>query len=297
MNPARLLVLAVLAALVAIVPASLHAEAASPQQAAVETLIGTSASRDDHPPAPGRQRRNAAAAGLICHRGARRERLAQLPPARAGHRPVDAGRLDGTWDVVVSFSAGTYTFVCDPHNDFMNGSFSVGSGPPPPPPPPPPSGERVLTGFVGPGYDIGLRDAQGNDVNGREIPAGDYRIEIYDYSPIHNFELKGDDFDEETEEDGRDTSPGARRSARARSRVRVRPPPQLHVRLVPGRAVSSTSSAASSTSATAAAPTSAAAPPPPPATATARLRPPEGRCTRPFAPTRRSTSAMPTAPR
>ena len=41
MNPARLLVLAVLAALVAIVPASLHAEAASPQQAAVETLIGT----------------------------------------------------------------------------------------------------------------------------------------------------------------------------------------------------------------------------------------------------------------
>ena len=102
-----------------------------------------------------------------------------------------------TWSS--TFSAGSYRFSCDPHNDFMNGSFTVGSGPPPPPPPPPPSGERVLTGFVGPGYDIGLRDASGNEVNGREIPAGSYRIEIYDYSSIHNFELKGDNFDEETE--------------------------------------------------------------------------------------------------
>jgi plastocyanin len=103
-----------------------------------------------------------------------------------------------TWSV--NFAAGSYRFQCDPHNDFMNGSFIVGSAPPPaPPPPPPPSGERVLTGFVGPGYDIGLRDSSGNEVNGREIPAGTYRIEIYDYSSIHNFELKGDNFDEETD--------------------------------------------------------------------------------------------------
>ena len=38
-----------------------------------------------------------------------------------------------TWSV--TFSAGTYTFACDPHNEFTNGSFTVGSGPPPPPPP------------------------------------------------------------------------------------------------------------------------------------------------------------------
>ena len=70
---------------------------------------------------------------------------------------------------------------------------------PAPPPPQPRSGELVLTGFVGPGYDIGLRDASGNEVNGRELPAGTYRIEIYDYSTIHNFELKGDNFDGETD--------------------------------------------------------------------------------------------------
>jgi plastocyanin len=104
-----------------------------------------------------------------------------------------------TWPV--NLASGSYRFQCDPHNDFMNGSFTVGSAPPPPapPPPPPPSGERVLTGFVGPGYDIGLRDSNGVEVNGREIPAGTYRIEIYDYSSIHNFELKGDNFDEETD--------------------------------------------------------------------------------------------------
>ena len=65
-----------------------------------------------------------------------------------------------TWSV--DLGTGSYRFQCDPHNDFMNGSFTVGSSPPPaPPPPPPPSGESVLTGFVGPGYDIGLRDANG----------------------------------------------------------------------------------------------------------------------------------------
>ena len=164
-----------------------------------------------------------------------------------------------TWNV--SFSAGTYTFVCDPHNDFMNGSFTVGSGPPPPPPPPPPPGELVLTGFVGPGYDIGLRDAQGNDVNGGQIPAGAYRIEIYDYSPIHNFELKGDDLrrGDRGRVDGprdlaRDVQPGRG------GRVRMRPAPQLHVRLVPGRLgwpAAATTSATASTSAASAASASA----------------------------------------
>jgi plastocyanin len=103
-----------------------------------------------------------------------------------------------TWSV--TFSAGTYTFVCDPHNDFMNGSFTVGTDPAPPPPPPAPA-TPVLTGWVGPDYVIGLRDAQGNDLNDRQIPAGTYRIEIRDYSPIHNFELKGDNFDQETDEE------------------------------------------------------------------------------------------------
>ena len=142
MNPARLLVLAVLAALIAIVPASLHAEAGSPQQATVETLIGTVG--------PG---------ATITLRHQDGSAVTQLQPGSYAIEVHDESashnfHLRGpgvdqstqvawtgtvTWNV--SFSAGTYTYVCDPHNDFMNGSFSVGSGPPPPPPPPPPSGE------------------------------------------------------------------------------------------------------------------------------------------------------------
>jgi hypothetical protein len=40
-----------------------------------------------------------------------------------------------TW--LVTFTDGTYTFVCDPHAAQMKGSFTVGSAQPPPPPPPP----------------------------------------------------------------------------------------------------------------------------------------------------------------
>ena len=40
-----------------------------------------------------------------------------------------------TW--LVTFTDGTYKFVCDPHAAQMNGSFTVGSAQPPPPPPPP----------------------------------------------------------------------------------------------------------------------------------------------------------------
>lgn len=58
----------------------------------------------------------------------------------------------------------------------------------------------VLNGFVGPGYDIALTDGRG-DLRGRQLPAGTYRVRIHDYSTIHNFELKGDGVDVETEEE------------------------------------------------------------------------------------------------
>jgi hypothetical protein len=201
MNPARLLVLAVLAALIAVVPASLQAAAASPQQPTVETLIGTVGPGATitlrHQDGRAVTQLQAGSYAIEVHDGSASHNFRlRWPGVDQSTQVAWTGTV--TWNVL--FWAGTYAFVCDPHNDFMNGSFTVGSGPPPPPPPPPPpSGERVLTGFVGPGYDIELRDAQGNDVNGRLIPAGTYRIEIYDYSPIHNFELKGDNFDEETE--------------------------------------------------------------------------------------------------
>ena len=44
----------------------------------------------------------------------------------------------GTETWTVSLARGVYTFVCDPHVDFMPGTFRVGQPPPPPPPPPPP---------------------------------------------------------------------------------------------------------------------------------------------------------------
>jgi plastocyanin len=101
-----------------------------------------------------------------------------------------------TWSV--TFAAGTYTFVCDPHSAFMKGSFRVGSAARPPARR---STAKVLTGWVGPDFTIGLRDARGKSLNGRRISAGKYRIKIHDLSPIHNFELKGDSFDEETDEE------------------------------------------------------------------------------------------------
>jgi plastocyanin len=193
----------VLPALVATLPASLHAEASAPQpkQAAVETLIGAvrqNATIDlRHSDGTPVTQLQGGAYSIEVHDESASHNFHLTGPGVDQSTEVS---WSGTVTWSVNLAAGSYRFQCDPHNDFMNGSFAVGSAPPPaPPPPPPPSGERVLTGFVGPGYDIGLRDASGNEVNGHEIPAGTYRIEIYDYSSIHNFELKGDNFDKETD--------------------------------------------------------------------------------------------------
>ncbi len=42
-----------------------------------------------------------------------------------------------TWEDVVVQPSSAYTYVCDPHSAFMNGSFTTTGVPPPPPPPPP----------------------------------------------------------------------------------------------------------------------------------------------------------------
>ena len=41
------------------------------------------------------------------------------------------------WEDLVLASGATYQFVCDPHADFMKGSFTTSPASPPPPPPPP----------------------------------------------------------------------------------------------------------------------------------------------------------------
>src|ERR671915_100749 len=57
----------------------------------------------------------------------------------------------GTFNWTVTFRDGRYTFVCDPHNTDMRGSFVAGNPPPPPPPAPKPT---RLTAAVRPAHTI-----------------------------------------------------------------------------------------------------------------------------------------------
>ena len=99
-----------------------------------------------------------------------------------------------TWSVTLS--AGTYTFVCDPHNEFMRGSFTVSTGPapppppqPPPPPPAPPAAPGLLIATVRSNYTIDVRTPAGQKVDA--VKPGPYTIEVRDQSNEHNFRLQG----------------------------------------------------------------------------------------------------------
>ena len=93
-----------------------------------------------------------------------------------------------TWTVTLQDRA-RYTFVCDPHNTVMRGSFTTGGGPPTPPPPPPTTRPPTLTATVGPGATISLRTSRGARVT--RLKAGRYRIVVRDRSTMHNFHLSG----------------------------------------------------------------------------------------------------------
>ena len=75
----------------------------------------------------------------------------------------------GTVNWTVTFRDGRYTFVCDPHNTEMRGTFVAGNPPPPPPPAPKPT---RLTAAVGPTNVISLKTASGANV--RSLKAGRY---------------------------------------------------------------------------------------------------------------------------
>jgi hypothetical protein len=91
-----------------------------------------------------------------------------------------------TWTVTLQDRA-RYTFVCDPHNTVMRGTFTTGGGPPTPPPPPATRPPR-LTASVSSG-GISLRTSRGARV--RRLKAGRYRIVVRDRSAKHNFHLLG----------------------------------------------------------------------------------------------------------
>ena len=61
----------------------------------------------------------------------------------------------------------------------------------------------TLDGTVGPGFDISLTDASGNDV--KTLTAGTYTITVDDKASIHNFHLTGPGVDESTDVSGTGT--------------------------------------------------------------------------------------------
>jgi plastocyanin len=102
----------------------------------------------------------------------------------------------GTQQWTVTISDGTYTYVCDPHQGEMRGSFTVGDAPaqqPPPSPTKPPSNavtpKTKLALTSGPAYAITLKTAAGKAV--RNMTTGTYTVTVRDRSKIHNAHLVG----------------------------------------------------------------------------------------------------------
>ena len=91
--------------------------------------------------------------------------------------------VEGTGPVswTVTFTDGTYRFVCDPHAASMRGTFTVGNVPPPPPPPGKLSGKvttRTITLMNG-----------GSRV--RSVAENTYKVTVTDSSKTQNFHLTG----------------------------------------------------------------------------------------------------------
>ena len=61
----------------------------------------------------------------------------------------------------------------------------------------------TLAASVGPGFEISLADANGEEVS--TVAAGTYTVEVDDQSDIHNFHLTGTSVDESTEVSGTGT--------------------------------------------------------------------------------------------
>jgi hypothetical protein len=89
----------------------------------------------------------------------------------------DAGTT--SWDV--TFTDGTYTYLCDFHPLQMRNTFTVGNAPPPPK-------VTKLKGTVGPRASISLK--KGSSVV-RSLKKGKYSIAVNDATAKDNFHLKG----------------------------------------------------------------------------------------------------------
>ena len=107
------------------------------------------------------------------------------------NRATEIGEMGKvTW--TVTFTDGTYRYVCDPHSGMMNGSFTVGNVPPPPTPPPgskPVTPKSKLQLTSGPGFTITLKTTAGKAV--KSMRTGTYTVVVRDRSRIHNAHVVG----------------------------------------------------------------------------------------------------------
>jgi hypothetical protein len=88
-------------------------------------------------------------------------------------------KADTTWNV--TFTDGTYRFVCDAHPTAMRGSFTVGTVTAPPP-------VKKLVAQVGPGRTISVRTTSGARV--KRLTAGPYSLRVKDLTRSDNFHLR-----------------------------------------------------------------------------------------------------------
>jgi hypothetical protein len=111
----------------------------------------------------------------------------------------------GTATWTVTFTDGTYTYLCDAHPTTMRGTFTVGQQvtttttppPPPPPPPPVPVPPKKVSAKVGPGALVIIR--------AKSLIAGKYWITVVDASTKDNLHLKGPGVNRMTSIRGRGT--------------------------------------------------------------------------------------------
>jgi len=83
-----------------------------------------------------------------------------------------------TWNV--TFTNGTYRYLCDAHPTSLRGSFTSGTVVAPPP-------VKKLVAQVGPKRTISLKTASGARV--KSLPAGKYKLTVKDLTKADNFHL------------------------------------------------------------------------------------------------------------
>jgi plastocyanin len=98
-----------------------------------------------------------------------------------------------TW--TVTFTDGTYRFVCDAHPTQMIGRFTVGT-PPTTSPPPTTSTPKKLVLTSGPGYAITLKTTAGKAV--KSLKLGTYTVVVRDRSNFHNAHIVAPGFNRST---------------------------------------------------------------------------------------------------